>query len=123
MRTSNEAIPGGSVDISEGATATVVRDAVRACDGVVGIGKPRRDLLMARLARPWTRRSIKVTVENVRIAVCVPIVVEYGTPIGTVARNVVQSVTYRLKSALGMPVERVHVHVTGLRVTSPEQAA
>ena len=113
----------GRVDISESVIATLVRDAVRSCYGVVGIGRPSRNALFALLSRPLTRNSVKVSVEDGRISIYVPIVVEYGTPVGTVARNVIQTVSYGLRHALGIPVERVDVHVTGLRVTSPDQAA
>jgi uncharacterized alkaline shock family protein YloU len=110
----------GRVDITEGAITALVRDAVRSCYGVVGIGKPSRNRVISRLPSPWKREAIKVTVTNSHISVLVPIVVEYGTPIDTVARNVIRSVTFQLRRSLGMPVERVDVQVTGLRVTSPE---
>ena len=111
--------PFGPVDITEAAITALVRDAVRSCYGVVGIGKTSRNRVISRL-RPWKREAINVTVADNRVSVLVPIVIEYGTPIGTVARNVIRQVTFQLRHALGMPVERVDVHVTGLRVTSPE---
>jgi uncharacterized alkaline shock family protein YloU len=119
-KTPETSSPAGRVDITEGAITAIVRDAVRSCYGVVDIGKPSRNRVISRLARPWKREVIEVSVYESHISVLVPIVVEYGTPIGTVARNVIRTVTFQLRHALGMPVDRVDVHVTGLRVTSPE---
>ncbi len=120
MSDAAETTPAGRVDITEAAIRTLVRDAVRSCYGVVGIGKPNRHTVISRLSPLWRRQEIKITVENGSLSVFVPIIVEYGTPIGTVARNVVRTVTFQLRHALGMPVEQVNVHVTGLRVSSSE---
>jgi len=46
---------------------------------------------------------------------------EYGTPIFTVAKNVMTTVKFQVERTLGMPVERVNVTVEGLRV-SPDAA-
>jgi uncharacterized alkaline shock family protein YloU len=44
-------------------------------------------------------------------------VVEYGTPIFTVANNVMKSVQFEAERVLGMTVDRVNVNVDGLRVS------
>jgi uncharacterized alkaline shock family protein YloU len=105
----------GQVDIAESAIAELVRDAVRTCYGVVGIGTSSRRGLSARLPRPWRRQPIAISADAGRISVTIPIVVEYGTPITTVARNVIQTVAFHLRQSLGLDVERVDVRVSGLR--------
>ena len=105
----------GQVDIAERAIAELVRDAVKSCYGVVGIGSTTSRRLPARLPGPWHRQPIAITVNGGRISVTIPIIVQYGTPIATVARNVIQTVDFQLRNSLGLDVERVDVRVSGLR--------
>ena len=114
MRDSGQHI-AGQVDIAENAIAEIARDAVRTCYGVVGIGSAARGRLPVRIPRPWRRESIGVSANEGRISVRIPIIVEYGTPIATVARNVIQTVTFQLNKTVGLDVERVDVQVSGLR--------
>lgn len=112
------ATPTGRIDIDEDAIATIVRDAVRSCYGVVAIGQPRRrSTIVNRLASPFHRDRIGIELNDGRIALRLSIVVEYGTPIATVARNVIQTVTFQIQRTLGMEVDRVDVNVSGLRVS------
>ena len=112
------AAPSGRIDIDEDAIATIVRDAVRSCYGVVATGRPRRgSAIVKRLAQPFHRDKIAISLVDGRIAVRLSIVVEYGTPIATVARNVIETVTFQIQRTLGMEVDRVDVNVSGLRVS------
>jgi uncharacterized alkaline shock family protein YloU len=105
----------GQVDIAESAIADLVRDAVKTCYGVVGIGSTVSRRSPARLPGPWRRQPIAISVKDGRISIAIPIVVQYGTPIATVARNVIQTVGFQLRHSLGLDVERVDVRVSGLR--------
>jgi uncharacterized alkaline shock family protein YloU len=105
----------GQVDIAESAIADLVRDAVKTCYGVVGIGSTASRRLPARLPGPWRHHPIKISVITGRISIAIPVIVQYGTPITTVARNVIQTVSFQLRQSLGLDVERVDVHVSGLR--------
>ena len=112
------AAPSGRIDVDEDAIATIVREAVRSCYGVVAIGQPRRSsAIVKRLAQPFHRDNIAVSLVGGRIAVRLSIVVEYGTPIATVARNVIETVTFQIQRTLGVEVDRVDVNVSGLRVS------
>jgi uncharacterized alkaline shock family protein YloU len=108
----------GRVDVAEGAIADLVRDVVRSCYGVVGIGTSSRRRLVSRVPRPWRRSAIDISVLDGRVSISVPVIIEYGTPVATVARNVIQSVSFQIQQTLGLPVERVDVHVAGLRHTT-----
>jgi uncharacterized alkaline shock family protein YloU len=105
----------GQVDIAESAIAELVRDAVKTCYGVVGIGSTASRRLPARLPGPWRRQPIVISVNSGRISIAIPIIVQYGTPIATVARNVIQTVGFQLRHSLGLDVDRVDVRVSGLR--------
>jgi uncharacterized alkaline shock family protein YloU len=105
----------GQVDVAESAIAELVRDAVKTCYGVVGIGSTVSRSLPARLPGPWRRQPIAISANSGRISIAIPVIVQYGTPITTVARNVIQTVSFQLRQSLGLDVERVDVRVSGLR--------
>jgi len=45
------------------------------------------------------------------------VVVEYGTWISEVARNIASGVKFAVEKALGQPVAQVNVNVKGLRIS------
>ncbi|MGE5508896.1 MAG: Asp23/Gls24 family envelope stress response protein [Chitinophagales bacterium] len=47
-------------------------------------------------------------------------IVDYGTNIGQVARNVMDKVKYTVENLVGVTVGRVNIHVQGVRVTTAE---
>jgi uncharacterized alkaline shock family protein YloU len=61
---------------------------------------------------------VDVHVENDQIVIDLYVVIEYGTRIITVARNIQSAVKYSLEKALAMPVAAVNVHVQDLRVSA-----
>lgn len=106
---------GGNVDVAERAIVNLVRDTVCECYGVVGIGAGPGPKLSARLPALLRREPITISVVDGKISVAVPIIVKFGTPITTVARNVIQTVSFQLRQTLGLDVERVDIRVSALR--------
>lgn len=115
-------IPDGRVDIADSAVISVIRDAVLSCYGVVEIG-PEKSLsaIRRRLRRHDPSRGIAIETIDGNLQIEVSIVVEYGTPIFTVAQNVMQTVKFQVESLLDMNVDRVNVNVDGLRVSAPNE--
>ena len=111
-------VPAGRVGVAESAIAAIVHSAVLTCYGVVDMA-PRtvRSAIGKRLGFASRRRGIAVHVEDGRVLVGLSVVVEYGTPVFTVARNVMKTVQFQIEQTLGMPVERVDVSVEGPRVS------
>lgn len=109
----------GHVDVAESAIVDLVRDVVRGCYGVVGIGHSVRSRRSLRVPVPriWQKSTIGIAVVDGRVSIRIPVIIEYGTPVVTVARNVIQSVSFQVNQTLGIPVERVDVCVAGLRHT------
>lgn len=105
----------GQIDVAEVAIADLVRDAVRSCYGVVGIGTSSGSGLVTKVTLPWRRSSIGFSMRDGWNSDSVPVFVAFGTPIATVARNVIQTVSFQLTQTLGLAVERVDVRVAGLR--------
>jgi uncharacterized alkaline shock family protein YloU len=110
--------PGGRIEVAEVAITAIVHGAVLSCYGIVDMA-PRsiRSAIGKRLGFASRARGIAVQVADGRVSVELSVVVEYGTPIFTVARNVMKTVKFQVERTLGMPVERVNVNVEGLRVS------
>ncbi len=113
-------IPGGRIEVADNAVITIVREAVIGSYGIVDLA-PRSlgSSLVNRLGFGSESRGIAVSVDGTRVSIDVSVVVEYGTPIFTVASNVMQAVKFHVERTLGMDVERVNVNVDGLHVTRP----
>lgn len=111
-------LPGGHVEISDNAIISVIHDAVLSCYGVVDMA-PRsiRSAIGKRLGIGSTERGIDITVNDDSLTIDLSVVVEYGTPIFTVATNVMQTVKFRVEEILGMQVDRVNINVDGLHVS------
>ena len=114
--------PSGRVEIADSAIISVIREAVLSGYGVVDLG-PRlsKSALRRRLRRNDPTRGIDIKNEDDQLTVEISIVVEYGTPIFTVAQNVMRTVTFQVEHLLGMNVDRVNVNVDGLRVSAPDE--
>ena len=112
-------VPSGKIEVAESAIATIVHGAVLSCYGIVDMA-PRSfgSAIGKRLGLAAPGRGIDVEVADGRITVELSVVMEYGTPIFTVAKNVMKTVKFQVERTLGMPVERVNVTVQGLRVSA-----
>jgi uncharacterized alkaline shock family protein YloU len=63
------------------------------------------------------RRGVEVKLVDDQIIIDLYVIIEHGTRVSEVARNIVQSVKYNVAKALGVPVTQLNVHVQGLRVS------
>lgn len=109
----------GRIDVSEAAITAIVRNSVAASYGVVGtVPRSLGAAIGRRLGQSHGRDGVVIAVDDGRIRIDLAVTIEYGTPVFTVARNVMKTVIFQVEQALGMPVERVDVHVQGLRVSA-----
>jgi len=104
--------PGRSL-VTRRAVTDIVRMAVLGSYGVTGFtaSMPERLLARLRLATP----GLVVRLGN-GVAVDLDLTVAFGVPIAEVGRQVESAVRYALRHALGIEVERLVIHVDGLRV-------
>lgn len=116
--------PQGRVSIADSAIMTIVHEAVLSCYGIVDLA-PRSlgSAISRRLGFSSDARGIDISVHDNRVAIELSVVVEYGTPIFTVASNVMQAVTFQVERVLGMDVERVNVNVDGLHVSATSRGS
>lgn len=118
----DNSVPDGQVEIAGQAIISVVHEAVLSCYGVVDL-RPRSTQSTIRRRLRMNDPSRGITIENSdnQLRIELSIVVEYGTPIFTVAQNVMQTVKFQVEHLLDMHVERVNVNVDGLRVSKPDE--
>jgi uncharacterized alkaline shock family protein YloU len=106
-------IPGRSM-ISRRAIVDIVRSATLGSYGVIGFagGGP-----VGRIAERLGLgpRGIRLALTG-GLAIDLDLVVAHGLPIAEVARQVDSAVRYAIRRALGREVDRLTIHVDGLRV-------
>lgn len=114
----SQSIPDGKVRIGDNAIMSTVHDAVLSCYGIVDMA-PRSfgSAIVRRLGIDSDSRGIDIEVNDNHVTIELSVVMEYGTPIFTVASNVMQAVRFQVERVLGMEVDRVNVNVDGLHVS------
>lgn len=107
----------GEINISPDAIAMVAGIAAMECYGVVGMASRSLQDGIAELLRGRDNltKGIEVAIERDEVTVDLFVVVEYGTRIKEVARNVIERVRYTIESQLGLAVSNVNVIVQGVR--------
>jgi len=64
--------------------------------------------------------GVDVKYDGKSIQIDLYIVVEYGTRIKMVAESISSNVRYRVEKTIGIPVEKVDVHIRGLRISDTD---
>jgi uncharacterized alkaline shock family protein YloU len=109
----------GRIEVAPSAIASLASQVVLESYGVVNVvSKDLASDIIERLPFENRQRGVDVHVENDQIIIDLYVVIEYGTRIITVARNIQSAVKYSLEKALAMPVAAVNVHVQDLRVSA-----
>lgn len=110
--------PGRSL-VSRRAIVDVVRSATVGSYGVIGFaGRGIAGRLAERLG--FAPRGIALDVTGGRIAIDIELLVAHGLPIAEVARQVDSAVRYAIRRALAREIDRLTIHVDGLRIAPYE---
>lgn len=110
--------PLGSIQVSQRAVATIAYQAALQSYGVVGLAPKNIFMGLTNVLVKDPTHGIEVHYDGQNINIDLNIVIEYGTRIKTVASSVSNTIKYHVERALGMPVNQVNVHVSGLRISS-----
>ncbi len=108
----------GGIHVSPGAIATIAYHATLESYGVVGLA-PKN--LADGIVRSITRdpaRGVTVRYNGEDIDIEIQVIVEYGTRINSVAESVGNTVRFHVEKALGLRVNKIDVHVAGLRISN-----
>lgn len=115
-------VPSGRVEIAETAIVSVIHETVLGCYGVVELGtRSLQSPIRRRFFGNGLAHGINISQDEDHLEIELSIVVEYGTPIFTVAQNVMQTVKFQVERLLAMTVDRVNVNVDGLRVSTSDE--
>ncbi len=113
-----ETTPIGSIHVSPRAITTIAYQAALESYGVVGLAPKNliNNLTNALVKDPT--QGVEVHYDGEKIIIDMYIVIEYGTRIKSVAKSVANTIRYHVEKALGMPVDQVNIHVSGLRISN-----
>lgn len=107
----------GELHISNDVLADLAGAAALECYGVVGVCAPSPiDGFAKLLPASRLRRGVVVRQTEAGIRVSLYIIIEHGTNISTVCKNLVDQVTFVLKDYASVEVDAVEVKVEGVRV-------
>ena len=108
----------GNISISENVIAKIAGISAMECYGLVGMASRKvvQDGLADLLGMENLTKGIEVEIKDDSVELVLCIIVEYGTNINEVAKNIIDRVTYTLKNDVGIRVESVNVNVKGVRV-------
>ena len=117
--TVSEASSLGKIEVSPRAIAHIASRAAQESYGVVGLAsRHARPGWAELLRREETHKGVEVVFTGGKVVIDLYVVIEYGTRISEVARNIMSNVKFAVESALGVPVVYVNVNVQGIRVST-----
>lgn len=117
LRITNE---DGSLEFSDEVVATIAGLATTECRGVVGMSTRRlKDGLTELLGIESLSKGVSVDPKGPGggLSVELDVVVAYGVNIASLARDVREKVRSTIKAMTGLSVDKVVVHVRGVRLT------
>ena len=108
----------GKIEVSPKAISHMASRAAQRSYGVVGLAsKNARPGLAELLHLDEVSKGVEVSFQDGRVVVNLYVVIEYGTRLSEVARNIMSNVKFALESSLGVEVVQVNVTVQGIRVS------
>ncbi len=112
--------PGGRIEISAVAIASLAHEAVMRSYGIVGTVPKDLATGIANALSRGSRRGVVVRVQDNQIYIDLYVIIEYGTRIASVARSAMNVVKYTVEKTIGVPVAEVNVHVESLHISNPD---
>ena len=110
----------GQIYILPRAIRTVARAVALQSYGVINLA-PRNFLeAVNRLVCKDSDYGIKVATSAEGLVLELSLIIEYGLRIKSVSDSVAESVKFNVEKTMGIPVQRVDVHVRGLRISNPD---
>ena len=110
----------GSVNIANDVLADLSGYACLESYGIVGMASPSlRDDMAQLLPAAKFRKGVKVSASDEGVSVDLYVVIEHGTNLAEVSHNLANRVRYVLTHTADVQVDRVDVHVQGVKVRTP----
>ncbi|MGV7976057.1 MAG: Asp23/Gls24 family envelope stress response protein [Anaerolineaceae bacterium] len=112
--------PLGRIYILPQAIKSVARHAALQSYGVISLAPANVIEAAGQLLRKNNSYGVNVTADSEGLYLDINLVIEYGLRIKTVTDSVAEAVKYNVEKTMGIPVNRVNVHVRGLRISNPD---
>ena len=108
--------PRGKIHIANSYFQKLIGDAASSCYGVAGMVSQGSQALTGLFRRNVPEKGIRVRGNHKAISVDLHIIVTYGLNISAIAQSIVHKVKYTVEEASGLAVDRVTVHVDGMKI-------
>ena len=108
--------PNGSVSFATEVVATIAGLAATEVEGVASMSNQNNgiaDMFSRKNTRNFTK-GVRIDLNDNKVTVDITIVVEYGSPVPDVARNIQENVKKAIETMSGLDVHAVDVHVNGV---------
>ena len=116
--------PDGTVSFATEVVATIAGLAATEVDGVASMSSPSSgfaDMFTRKNTRNFTK-GVRIDLDGSKVTVDITIVVEYGSPVPDVARNIQENVKKAIETMSGLDVRSVDVHVSGISFEREQRA-
>jgi uncharacterized alkaline shock family protein YloU len=116
-----DAAAPGKIEVSPRAIAHIVSRAAQQSYGVVGLAQRHaRPGWSELLRREEAHKGVEVSFPEGQVVIDLYVVIEYGTRISEVARNIMSNVKFAVESALAISPVQVNVNVQDIRVSESD---
>lgn len=105
----------GMICIKDTAIKTIASHVACSCYGVVGLAHRKTKQSFFNFNDDKISDSIKVSYNN-GLIIDLHIYVSYGMNIQTISNNILETLSYTLNDTFGIKVNKVNVHVDGIRM-------
>ncbi len=108
----------GNITIKKDVIAYIVRTSASECYGLVGMASATETGGFAnKLKRENTQKGVIIdVVNNMEINIDLYVIVQFGTKLSVVAKNIIDTVKYNVENQTGLKVLNVNLHIEGVRV-------
>ena len=107
------------IEVSPRAISHLASRAAQRSYGVVGLAsRHARPGWAELLRRDEVYKGVEVAINDGQVVIDLYVVIEYGTRISEVARNIMSNSKFAVEAALGVNVVQVNVNVQGIRVST-----
>ncbi len=111
----------GTITISEDVVAAIAKTAATECYGIVGLVSTAEQSGFVNRLKQFENNHKGVVVEtinNLEVNIDLYVVIQFGTKISVVAKNIVETVKYNVEHQTGLKVLNVNLHIENVRVQS-----
>jgi len=107
----------GLISVDDNVIATIAGISAMESYGIVGMAsKSATDGLFELLKSDYLTKGIKVYSKDSSLTIDLHVILEYGVRISVVAENIIDRVKFNIENLTGMKVDKINVHVQGIRV-------